>query len=113
IRKGKTRDFWKLKVPKETRNYVPQLHAVLTIVKDLGRYGFEKPKGSLVLLKLRKGTHSLRYIAEKILLVNYRDFKLLNPGYEIDYTPPGRESTLYLKKDWNVGMICSFGLCAM
>jgi len=41
IKKGGTRDFWKLRLPAQTRNYVPAFYAALIIGKDPGEYGFD------------------------------------------------------------------------
>lgn len=39
-RRGKRTDFWSLKLPKETRSYVPQLLAIRHIVSDPAAYGY-------------------------------------------------------------------------
>lgn len=41
-RQGKPTDFWSLKLPRETRGYVPAFYAVATIFKNLESYGFEE-----------------------------------------------------------------------
>jgi len=41
IKRQGTRDFWSLRLPEETRNYVPKFMAVLAISRDPGRYGFD------------------------------------------------------------------------
>jgi membrane-bound lytic murein transglycosylase D len=40
IRKAGTRDFWKLRLPRQTRNYVPAFYAALMIAKEPEQYGF-------------------------------------------------------------------------
>jgi membrane-bound lytic murein transglycosylase D len=40
IRRQDTRDFWKLRLPRETRNHVPKFHAAMTIGLDPQKYGF-------------------------------------------------------------------------
>lgn len=40
IKRQGTSDFWSLRLPDETRNYVPKFMAVLTISRDPARYGF-------------------------------------------------------------------------
>lgn len=42
IKRQGTRDFWKLRLPQETRNYVPKFMAVLVISRDPSRYGFDQ-----------------------------------------------------------------------
>jgi hypothetical protein len=39
IKRQGTRDFWSLRLPEETRNYVPKFMAVLAISRDPSRYG--------------------------------------------------------------------------
>lgn len=41
IEKAGTDDFWRLDLPRETRNYVPLLMAATVIAKDPERFGFE------------------------------------------------------------------------
>lgn len=41
IEKAGTDDFWRLDLPRETRNYVPLLMAAAVIAKDPERFGFE------------------------------------------------------------------------
>jgi peptidoglycan lytic transglycosylase D len=38
---GKSTDFWSLRLPRETRGYVPAFYAVATIFNNLEQYGFE------------------------------------------------------------------------
>lgn len=106
--KKEGRDFWKLKFNNETMNYVPKFYAVLVIVKDLKKYGFVKPKNRYISVKLKKGSHDLRYIA-KILGVKYKEFRKLNPGFKVGYTSPNYRITLFLKKKWNYQMLVNFG----
>ncbi len=42
IQRQGTRDFWSLRLPEETRNYVPKFMAVLAISRDPSRYGFDQ-----------------------------------------------------------------------
>ena len=42
IKRQGTRDFWSLRLPEETRNYVPKFMAVLAISRDPSRYGFDR-----------------------------------------------------------------------
>ena len=43
IDRQKTRDFWKLRLPNETRRFVPKFMAMTIISRDPGRYGFSPP----------------------------------------------------------------------
>lgn len=44
IDKAGSKDFWELKLPRETRNYVPLLMAAAVIAKDPARFGFDIPE---------------------------------------------------------------------
>ncbi len=108
IKKSGNRDYWKLELPRETMNYIPKFYAVLKITRNLKKYGYKNGSKKLIVVKLKKGMHSLPYIA-KILRVDYREFKQLNPGFEVGYTPPGKETEIYLKRDWNIAFLRGFG----
>jgi membrane-bound lytic murein transglycosylase D len=41
--KQNTRDFWSLKLPRQTREFIPKVTAVLAILSDPERYGFSLP----------------------------------------------------------------------
>jgi len=43
IDRQQTRDFWKLRLPSETRRFVPKFMAMTIISRDPGRYGFSPP----------------------------------------------------------------------
>lgn len=40
IRRQNTRDFWQLKLPRETRNHIPKFYAALILGTDPEKYGF-------------------------------------------------------------------------
>ena len=43
IDRQRTRDFWRLRLPKETRRFVPSFMAMTLIARDPERYGFSPP----------------------------------------------------------------------
>jgi membrane-bound lytic murein transglycosylase D len=43
IKQQHTRDFWRLRLPKETRRFVPKFMAMTIISRDPKRYGFSPP----------------------------------------------------------------------
>jgi len=43
ITKQNTRDFWSLKLPRQTKEFIPKVAAVLTILGEPERYGFSLP----------------------------------------------------------------------
>jgi peptidoglycan lytic transglycosylase D len=50
IRRHRTRDFWRLSrrgaLPRETRQYVPLIHAAVVVLRDPARYGFAQEADS-------------------------------------------------------------------
>ena len=44
LREGKPTDFWNVKLPRETRNYVPQLLALASIISDPVKYNVTLPE---------------------------------------------------------------------
>lgn len=106
------KDYWYLDLPSETMDYIPKFYAVIKITRDLEQYGFKESSGDLIIVQLRTGSHNLRYIADRILKVDYKVFLRLNPGYEIGYTPPGESTSIYLMKDWDIVLLRGFGLLA-
>ena len=106
------KNYWNLDLPLETKNYVPQLYAVLKITRNLKKYGFNESPNSLKSVQLKEGSHSLRYIASKVLRVEWKIFKRINPGFELGYTPPGEETVIYLMDHWDTAMLKGFNLLA-
>ncbi|WP_025733034.1 transglycosylase SLT domain-containing protein [Carnimonas nigrificans] len=78
-----TNSFWETRLPQETRNYVPKLLALATIVSDPERYGIELPHvddaPSVVEINL---DHSLDVAsAAKLAGVAPAEIRRLNPAY--------------------------------
>jgi len=89
IRKFKTRDFWSLPLPRQTRNYAPSYMAATIIAKDPEIYGFnikvDKPLSwDLVWVD---GSTDLR-VAAKCAGTTYKRIKELNPELSRWCTPP-------------------------
>jgi len=102
ITKAGTRDFWQLKLPRETRNYVPLFMAAAIIAKDPALFGFDpipldppfvydeaKLPGPWPYVDLRAAAHTIG-ATEKIL----RD---LNPELRQSITPPGLNKPYVLR----------------
>lgn len=90
IRKKKTHDFWKLKLPRETRNYVPLIMAATIIAKQPEKYGFYpkyKPELEYDKVKVSKCI-SFNNISAKTG-ISVADLELLNPELRRGVTPPG------------------------
>jgi membrane-bound lytic murein transglycosylase D len=95
-------DFWEMSrsrkaLPRETREYVPKIVAALIIVKNPEKYGFtqidyhEPQSYEIASVPPQK---SLRDIA-RVINVDYRNLRELNPSLIRNATPPG--SSYYLK----------------
>jgi membrane-bound lytic murein transglycosylase D len=46
IARQRTRDFWSLRLPRETRNHIPKFYAALILGSDPEAYGFSRGRGS-------------------------------------------------------------------
>lgn len=89
VRKNNSDNFWRLiSLPKETREYVPRLRALVTIAKDPEKYGFSIKKETVhhdtVMLD---SCVSLNIIAE-CCGISYEDIKKLNPHLRQWVLPP-------------------------
>ncbi|MBF7688640.1 LysM peptidoglycan-binding domain-containing protein [Acinetobacter rathckeae] len=92
---GLPTDYWSLKLPPETMNYVPRFLAVAQIVKDQKAYGITLPpianRPHFREVQVQPGV-SLVQIAE-LTGVSRSELSTLNPGYRgdfIDAASPGR-----------------------
>jgi membrane-bound lytic murein transglycosylase D len=94
------RDFWELRqtraFKRETKNYVPMIHAAIVVAKAPDRYGFEifpetQPEVEAVPIE---GATDLRLLAE-CASTSLSDLQQLNPALRRLATPAGR--TFHLK----------------
>lgn len=97
----KSRDFWYLSqhtFPKQTKDYVPQILAVIHISKNLNKFGFSNkivsPMDQMEKVELPPQT-SLNYIA-KISDISYSRLKKMNPSLLRDITPPDKPYSIYV-----------------
>jgi len=93
IKKQKTRNFWKLRLNRQTRNYVPLYMAATIIAKDPERYGFhieyEEPLEWDV-VTVDKAV-DLKAVADA-LDVAVDSIKELNPQLRRGVTPPNHDN---------------------
>ena len=87
---NKATDFWSLKLPQETRNYVPRLLALAKIFANAEHYG----------INLKSQTHKPTFMAvdigsqlelskaAQLSNTNINELIHLNPGLSRGYTPP-------------------------
>ena len=82
IRQQGTTNYWDLKLPRQTEDYVPQFMAVLAIAHDPKHYGFDSVEldNPMEFDQIAfKGAVNLRAIA-KLAGCSYEDLKQLNPA---------------------------------
>lgn len=96
-RRAGSKNFWNLRLPQETKIYVPKLLAVAEIVKNPEKYGVQLPPMTnapfFTELKLKK-TVTLEQIA-KSSGINIKILRTLNPDYTRKITPKkGSDSLL-------------------
>ena len=88
IDRQKTRDFWQLRLPKETKRFVPKFMAMTVISRDPGRYGFSPPPEEphdTELLHVNQSTE-IRHIADATR-TTVKHLRELNPELVGPTTP--------------------------
>ncbi|OLQ70089.1 lytic transglycosylase [Photobacterium proteolyticum] len=96
--KGKPTDFWHLKLPKETRLYVPKLLAMADLVKNRSHHDLKlaRIEPTEVLAEITVSNRvKLDLIAGQAGLTSQTLYQL-NPGYTSGYTSPGRQNKLLI-----------------
>lgn len=95
IRRQRTTDFWSLKLPRETREYVPQFLAAMEIASDPERFGFQMPANSPLRYDEVKitGPVDLRLIS-KLSGVELAELERLNPVLVRHRAPGDKEGTV-------------------
>ena len=89
MRKAHSRDYWKLRLPRETRGYVPHFIAALIISKAPGRFGFEDVtyEPPLAFDEVSVEQIDLKVVAQCVSST-YDELKALNPELRRWCTPP-------------------------
>lgn len=102
IKKHGTNDFWRLRayntLPRETREYVPQLIAAALIAKDPEKYGLgviDEVAAFDFVKEAVPGGVPLRVVA-KAASSNLLSIKALNPEIRRGITPPGQDYQIKL-----------------
>ena len=96
----KPTDFWSLKLPKETRNYVPKILALANIIKSPSRYNVKLepiPNSPFFATTMMSGQIDLNEVA-KLAQTKLSNIRLLNPGFRRWATAPNHNYTLLLPK---------------
>ena len=98
---GKPVDFWNLRVPKETRSYVPKLLALVDIVGDPERYGLTLPdipdESQFVVTDIASQLDLA--LAAELAGVDVDTVYAYNPGYNRWSTDPAGPHTLVMPID--------------
>jgi membrane-bound lytic murein transglycosylase D len=94
IRRQKTNDFWSLKLPRETQEYVPQFLAAMEIASHPDRYGFRAPENSPWSYDevTVPGAIDLQLIAS-LTEVPLEELRRLNPAMVRHRAPAAKEGT--------------------
>ena len=94
IRRQGTDDFWSLKLPRETQDYVPKFMAAMEIASDPERYGFEVPENSP--LKYDRvtldGVVDLQELS-RVSGVDVAELERLNPVFMRHRAPADKDGT--------------------
>ena len=95
IRRQKTNDFWSLKLPRETREYVPQFMAAMEIASDPERYGFQVPENSpwAVDAITVRGPIDLKLLSS-LTEVSLDELQRLNPAFVRHRSPAEKLGTM-------------------
>jgi len=94
IRRQRTTDFWSLRLPRETKDYVPKFMAAMEIASDPERYGFEIPENSPLRYDevVVDGAVDLREIA-RVSGIEVEELERLNPVFVRHRTPGDQDGT--------------------
>lgn len=98
IKKQGTTNYWDLRLPRQTEDYVPQFMAVLAISREPEKYGFDAIELERPIdfdeIALR-GAVDLRAIA-KFADCTYEEMRLLNPAV-LKHSAPGQDGFTMLR----------------
>ncbi len=92
IRRQNTRDFWKLKLPRETRNHVPKFHAAMTLGQDPEKYGFTLEPDPQLDTEMVRVSFTVDFeVLGELCGVSVETLAELNPALLRRCTPPDEE----------------------
>lgn len=105
VRKGKTRDFFALRLPRETKAYVPRLLAISAIVADPEAFGIELPAIENI-DPLREVALPSPYdvaVVANVLAIEVSEIYEFNPALRGSQWSSENPLRLILPSDWNDG----------
>lgn len=90
IERAGTRDYWKLDLPEETRNYVPLFMAAALLSKDPKLFGFdpESPEPDLSFAEVEVPHPVFLEEAARCMRISHDTLQDLNPELRLNVTPP-------------------------
>lgn len=82
-------DYLSLRMPEETRNYVPKLQAIKNIIANPQRYGISLPKAQNApyFANVRTQQNIDLHIAARLAEMSIEEFKALNPSHNREVIP--------------------------
>ncbi|HIF50197.1 MAG TPA: LysM peptidoglycan-binding domain-containing protein [Thiotrichaceae bacterium] len=100
-KKGKSTDFWSLRLPRETRNYVPSLLAIAEILKnsDKHKVNFKAIANKPYFEKVDVGSQIDLATVSKLSGLSIDEVYTLNPGYSRWATDPAGPHQLLIPVD--------------
>ena len=100
-RRGKTTDFWSLKLPPETKAYVPKLLALKKIIADPAAYGLELPpiSNQAYFARVELASQIDLARAAELAEISLDELYRLNPGYNRWATAPGGPHSLLIPRE--------------
>jgi len=105
-RAGKPTDFWHLKLPTETRGYVPELLAMRRLVANPSRYGleFSRIENEPYFVPIATGGQIDMQVVADIAGISAEDLYTLNPGFHRFATDPTGPHRLLVPVDAAEGL---------
>jgi membrane-bound lytic murein transglycosylase D len=90
LKKGKPADFWNIRLPRETKGYVPKLLGLTCLFKDPGNWGIELPHApnQAVIAAVDMETQSDLVLISQVSGVSIDVLFSLNPGFSRWATSP-------------------------
>lgn len=99
--KGLPTDYEHLRMPNETRNYVPKLLAIKQIIQDPGKYGIELPDigNEPFFVRITKPRDIDLKTAAELAGIPLEEFRRLNPSYKLPVIVASHNNVMLLPAD--------------